>query len=122
MPRHSFLRWPKNTHKTIHARGERPRARLRVEQLEARELLAAQLTVTPITWNIIGLDSNNVTAGPDTFPVGVRVANTGNAAATNVQTNYVWDSTNSFINLLGPATSTVGTLAPGASADIIYNV
>ena len=33
----------------------------------------ATLTVQPITWNIIGLDSNDPLTGPNTFPVGVRV-------------------------------------------------
>ncbi len=30
---------------------------------------AAILSITPITWDVIGLDSNNLAAGPDTFPV-----------------------------------------------------
>ena len=38
---------------------------------------AATLTVTPITWNVIGLDSNDVNVGPNHFPVGARVCNTG---------------------------------------------
>ncbi len=33
----------------------------------------AQLTIKPTTWNVIGLDSNNVNTGPDTFQVGARV-------------------------------------------------
>ena len=56
-------------------------------------LAAAQLTITPITWNIIGLDSNKVTDGPNQFPVGARVCNTGDATATNVTSNFVWDNT-----------------------------
>src|SRR5678816_3685692 len=43
----------------------------------------AVLTVTPITWNMMGLDSNDVTKGPNVFPVGVRIANTGDVTATN---------------------------------------
>ena len=27
----------------------------------------AQITITPVTWNVIGLDSNNTTVGPDLF-------------------------------------------------------
>ena len=34
---------------------------------------AVTLTVTPVTWNIIGLDSNKPTTGPKFFPVGARV-------------------------------------------------
>jgi len=37
---------------------------------------AAVLTITPLTWNIIGLDSNNVNVGPNNFPVGARVVAT----------------------------------------------
>ena len=36
---------------------------------------AAELTINPITWNVIGLDSNNVSVGPNNFPVGVRACN-----------------------------------------------
>ncbi|MDQ2690491.1 MAG: hypothetical protein M3Y68_00495, partial [Chloroflexota bacterium] len=57
------------------------------------------LTITPITWNIIGLDSNNVNVGPNTFPVGARVCNVGDTVATNVTSNFVWDSANPYINL-----------------------
>ena len=46
------------------------------------------LTVTPLTWNIIGLDSNNVNVGPNTFPVGARVCNTGAALATGVTATF----------------------------------
>lgn len=30
------------------------------------------LNIEPITWNVIGLDSNNVNVGPNDFPVGAR--------------------------------------------------
>ena len=64
------------------------------------------LTVEPLTWNVIGLDSNNVNVGPNRFPVGVRVCNTGAEAATDVTTEWVWDSSNSYIDLRN------GTLDP----------
>ena len=51
---------------------------------------AVTLTVTPITWNTIGLDSNSPTSGPYRFPVAVRVCNTG-GSATTVTVTYVWD-------------------------------
>jgi LPXTG-site transpeptidase (sortase) family protein len=60
---------------------------------------APNLTVIPITWNVIGLDSNNVNVGPNNFPVGVRVCNMGDEPATNVQADFVWDSANALINL-----------------------
>ena len=49
------------------------------------------LTVEPITWNVVGLDSNNVNVGPNNFPVGVRVCNIGPDPATNVTATFSWD-------------------------------
>src|SRR5215216_4394196 len=59
---------------------------------------AAALTITPITWSVIGLDSNNVNVGPNHFPIGARVCNSGDIAASNVTANFVWDSANAYIN------------------------
>ena len=52
---------------------------------------AAILTIEPITWNVVGLDSNNVLDGPNDFPVGVRVCNVGDAPATDVSSEFYWD-------------------------------
>src|SRR5438105_7838948 len=95
---------------------------LRVDPLESRLAPAAQLAVTPLTWNAIGLDSNNVNAGPDQFLVGARVTNTGDAAATNVATDFFWDSPNSFINLVDSNQLNVPSLTAGASQDFYFNV
>jgi uncharacterized repeat protein (TIGR01451 family) len=75
---------------------------------------AAQLTITPISWNIIGLDSNNVNVGPNTFLVGARVCNVGTTAASNVTANLIWDSTNPYINLSGPSTLSIPSLPAGS--------
>lgn len=86
----------------------------------------AQLTVTPVTWNVIGLDSNKYTqgVGPDTFQVGARACNTSGAALSNVTGTFVWDSSNPYINL---ATSTLNpitysSLAAGACTDFYFPV
>ncbi|HEX8917897.1 MAG TPA: hypothetical protein VF898_05315, partial [Chloroflexota bacterium] len=60
---------------------------------------AVSLGVTPLTWNVVGLDSNNVSVGPSNFPVGARVCNTGSTAATNVVAAFNWDSSNPYIDL-----------------------
>ncbi|HSR48328.1 MAG TPA: hypothetical protein VLL77_10145, partial [Anaerolineales bacterium] len=88
------------------------------------------LTVAPITWNVIGLDSNNVSVGPENFPVGVRVCNVGPDPATSVTVQLIWDSANSYIKLrptsLGdagdPATVpiNIGTLAGGNTCRDVY--
>jgi LPXTG-site transpeptidase (sortase) family protein len=85
---------------------------------------AAILTISPITWNIIGLDSNNVNVGPNNFPVGARVCNTGDTVATNVSSSFVWDSADPYINLRSGSLSTfsVTSLAVGACTDFYYEV
>src|SRR5947208_5805842 len=82
----------------------------------------AGLTLTPTTWNVIGLDSNNVNSGPNTFQTGARICNTGGAAVTNVTTNLIWDTSNALINLSGPSTLTVASLGAGACTDFYYTV
>jgi hypothetical protein len=51
---------------------------------------AAAVTVTPLTWNIIGLDSNSPTAGPKHFPVGARICG-GTPGASDTAT-MTWDA------------------------------
>jgi uncharacterized repeat protein (TIGR01451 family) len=88
---------------------------------------AASLSIAPLTWNVIGLDSNNVNVGPNHFPVGARVCNTGDAPATNVTSAFVWDSANPLVDLR-PGTLTdfnaspVPSLAPAACHDFYYEV
>ncbi|HYP54018.1 MAG TPA: hypothetical protein VEQ42_10790, partial [Pyrinomonadaceae bacterium] len=82
----------------------------------------AQLRVTPTTWNVVGLDSNNVTRGPDLFPVGVRVCNTSAATLNNVAAAFVWDSANPYVNLSEASALGVRTLAPLACTDFYFPV
>lgn len=86
------------------------------------------LTITPIAWNVVGLDSNDVTTGPNNFPVGARVCNSGNAAATNVTSTFVFDSADAFISLrTGSLTeysgsNAVASLAADSCHDFYYEV
>ena len=80
------------------------------------------LVITPITWNVVGLDSNNVNAGPATFLVGARVTNDQATTATNVAGQLVWDTANPYLNLTGANTLSVASLAPGAYTDFYFNV
>ena len=82
----------------------------------------AGLTIQPTTWNVVGLDSNNTSVGPNTFPIGVRVCNTGAATVTNVSATYVWDSANIYISLSGPSAISVPSLAAGACTDFYFSV
>jgi uncharacterized repeat protein (TIGR01451 family) len=88
----------------------------------ALEAAYAQLTITPTTWNVIGIDSNKPSVGPDSFEVGARVCNTSGTAINNVVGNFIWDSTNAYINLNGSSITRVRSLAAGTCVDVYYEV
>jgi uncharacterized repeat protein (TIGR01451 family) len=74
---------------------------------------------------MVGLDSNDVTSGPNNFPVGARVCNIDTVdTAANVVSVFVWDSSDAYINLRPGSLSTVSvpSLAPGACTDFYYEV
>jgi len=69
------------------------RSRICLAVVAAMLLLAAQaqaeLTVTPITWDVVGLDHNRpLTTGPQWFPVGARVCS--DVATTGVEVDFVF--------------------------------
>ena len=92
----------------------------------AAAVSAQSLSITPITWGVIGLDSNNpTTAGPDTFPVAARICNiggVGGAAATNVTANFAWIAGSAVINLVGASTINYGTLTSGVAPPSQYTI
>jgi len=73
---------------------------------------AVTLTIAPVSWNVIGLDSNTPATGPGNFPVGARVCSS--VATTNVAVNYIWDSANPFIDLRAGSLTTITIPAIGA--------
>ena len=92
--------------------------------LGARQAVSAAplLTIETVSWNVIGLDSNDTAVGPNSYPVGVRVCNEGTTAATNLVLDFVWDSENAYVELDEAATTTLAGLAAGACADVFWNV
>src|SRR4051812_47256249 len=82
----------------------------------------AALTVAPLTWNIVGLDSNSPTAGPKNFPIGARICS--NVATINVTANFVFDSANANINLRPGSLATLNfpSIAAGACIDAYFEV
>ncbi|MEO6565884.1 MAG: hypothetical protein ABIO63_07600, partial [Casimicrobiaceae bacterium] len=82
----------------------------------------AALTATPLTWNVIGLDSNRPASGPQYFPVGARVCSTANTS--NVSVALIWDSANAYVNLRpgSLATVTLASIAAGACQDAYFEV
>jgi uncharacterized repeat protein (TIGR01451 family) len=91
------------------------------------------LTIEPITWNVVGLDSNTPASGPFNFPVGVRVINGGTTTATNVTATFNWADGadpydgNAYINLRDVPvdslqTITIPELLAGEHADFYFEV
>ena len=82
----------------------------------------ATLTVTPLTWNVVGLDSNSPTSGPKFFPVGARVCS--NVATSSVAVNWTWDTANANVNLRTGSLSsiTLASIAAGACADAYFEI
>lgn len=75
---------------------------------------AQSLSITPITWNVIGLDSNKVADGPNQFPVGARICNTdASTPVGNVTATFAWTGGSLAINLIGTSTIALGTLSTG---------
>lgn len=82
----------------------------------------AGLTITPVSWNVMGLDSNNPATGPDTYQIGARVCNTGGTAVSNLTGTFIWDSSNAFVNLSGSNPVNVSSLNAGGCVDFYYPV
>jgi large repetitive protein len=84
--------------------------------------LQAALTVEPITWNVIGLDSNSPATGPNQFPIGARVCS--DVATTNVSVEMVWDSANPFVDFRPGSLTTIvlPSIAAGSCADAYFEV
>ena len=81
-------------------------------------VIAAITSVTPITWNIIGLDSNTPAFGPNRFPVGARVYSNAASevtqrvyfhwetdAVSNTNASYIYlrDEVNNYVDITIPA-------------------
>jgi LPXTG-site transpeptidase (sortase) family protein len=80
------------------------------------------LTIEQITWSIIGLDTNDVNAGPNEFPIGVRVCNDGDDMVENLTVTFAWTNANERIALINEA-GTVQTIDPveeGECVDVYY--
>ena len=93
---------------------------------------ASSLSITPITWNVIGLDSNSPANGPYRFPVGARLHNTSGSTVT-ATVNIYWDDgggvfwgdigANAYINLRTGSNQVLTRSIPaGGYVDAIFEV
>lgn len=90
--------------------------------LAASTAEATITSVTPITWNVIGLQSNNVLAGPNRFPVGARVCSDSATPLNNYQVNFVWTSENAYLNLTDNRDKVFIDIPAGGCADAYFEV
>jgi uncharacterized repeat protein (TIGR01451 family) len=84
---------------------------------------SSTLCIDPISWNIIGLDSNKpATDGPDTFMVGARACNQSAATITSVTATYnTVGAINPYVNLADNSTISIPKLDPGRCEDFYFN-
>jgi uncharacterized repeat protein (TIGR01451 family) len=80
--------------------------------LPAMAVTTLSIAPPPVSWNVIGLDSNTPATGPHLFPVGTRICSS--AATTNVSVTFAFDTANPFVNLRAGSLSTVVIPAIGA--------
>ena len=90
--------------------------------LAQASVVQAALSITPLTWDIVGLDSNSPATGPRHFPVGARVCSS--VATTNVAVTFAWDSANANVNLRPGSLSslTLPSLVAGGCGDAYFEV
>jgi uncharacterized repeat protein (TIGR01451 family) len=78
-----------------------------------------------IGWNVFGLKHNNVNDGPNVTTVGWRYCNTDLVdPALNVTAEFVWDSTNPYIDIRTGSLSsiTVAQIDPNSCFDFYFNI
>ncbi|TFC75851.1 hypothetical protein E3T23_15040, partial [Cryobacterium cheniae] len=80
------------------------------------------LTITPTEWNVVGLDSNSVTSGPNQFSVGAKVCNVTGAAVTGVDVSWNWTTANTYINLDSTATKNLPSIAANSCTKLWWTV
>src|SRR5260221_9695662 len=90
--------------------------------LSANAATTLSIAPAPVSWNIVGLDSNSPTSGPRFFPVGTRVCSS--VATTNVAVNFVFDTANPNVNLRAgsPSTITLPSIGARNCADAYFEV
>ncbi|MBU7000319.1 MAG: DUF11 domain-containing protein [Theionarchaea archaeon] len=83
---------------------------------------AGNLQLVKGSWDVMGLDHNNVNDGPNQYVIQIHITNSAGTIAHSVTSTLSWTSTNTYINL-GPNESAVknlGDIAAGATIDVFY--
>ena len=99
---------------------------VRVSAQSCNQVTPPALCIDPISWNVIGLDSNKAVPpnsdGPDTFMVGARACNKGATTLTNVVATYnTVGAVNPNINLADNSTLQIDEIRPSRCEDFYFN-
>ncbi|MBU7038914.1 MAG: DUF11 domain-containing protein, partial [Theionarchaea archaeon] len=83
---------------------------------------AGTLQLVKGSWDIMGLDHNNVNDGPNQYVIQIHVTNSAGSTAHSVTGSLTWTSSNTFINLAPneSATKSLGDIATGVTVDLFY--
>jgi LPXTG-site transpeptidase (sortase) family protein len=82
----------------------------------------ALLEITPITWDVLGIDGSNPNLGPSLYPVGSRVCNIGDTPAVNVTVDLEFTITNGNINPASALRQTLPALSQSDCQDFFFSV
>ena len=99
----------------------------RAQAQSCNQVTPPALCIDPISWNVIGLDSNKAVPpnndGPDTFMVGARACNTSTSTTlTNIVATYnTVGVVNPYINLADNSTISRSEIKPGRCEDFYFN-
>lgn len=96
----------------------------------AQAQVSTTLDAEIVSWQVIGLDSNQAaTEPPEIFLVQVVVTNTGGATATGISSTLTLGTLSpnpcapaACVSLVSPATQSLPDLAPGESVDVFWSV
>ncbi|WOD39611.1 hypothetical protein [Nodosilinea sp. E11] len=74
----------------------------------APAMAATNLSIEPLTWDMVGLDSNNVNQGPNQYLTGARVCNIGAEPAQNLRVRFVREgATNPYMTIVNSLNSDI---------------
>jgi LPXTG-site transpeptidase (sortase) family protein len=82
----------------------------------------AVLEITSITWSSVGLNNTSPDLGPNEYPAGVRVCNTGDAAADNLSVAFIWETESDYIELAGPESYMLPELEAETCRDFYFYI
>jgi uncharacterized repeat protein (TIGR01451 family) len=85
---------------------------------------AGTLQLVKGSWDVIGLDHNNVNDGPNQYVIQIHVTNSAGTTAHSVTGTLTWTSANMYIDLAPneSAAKSLEDIATGATVDLFYLV